>query len=183
MSRARLPVHVRWLIRRDFAEVMEIERDNPPAWTEENFLDVLRQRNTIGMVAVAKGSNWPHSAETDPVVGFIIYELHKDWIQVLNLAVAKSCRRSWVGSQIIFELISKKLSSHRRTKITVDVRETNIAAQLFLASLGFLAVRIDRRLFGNRDCYRFEYRLPGTEQESPGLSPNRIALFIDGGNQ
>ena len=49
---AQLRVHIRWMIRRDMAEVLEIERgafEFP--WFEEEFIRCLRQRNCIGMVA------------------------------------------------------------------------------------------------------------------------------------
>ena len=34
----------------------------------------------------------------DRVVGFMIYELHKNRLQILNFAVADRCRRSGIGS-------------------------------------------------------------------------------------
>ena len=51
-GRLQVPVHIRWMIRRDMAEVLEIERaafEFP--WFEEEFIRCLRQRNCIGMVA------------------------------------------------------------------------------------------------------------------------------------
>ncbi len=45
-------VQIRWMIRRDMAEVLRIERESfEYHWTEEDFLCCLRQRNCIGMVA------------------------------------------------------------------------------------------------------------------------------------
>ena len=49
---AQLRVHIRWMIRRDMAEVLEIERgafEFP--WFEEEFIRCLRQRNCIGVAA------------------------------------------------------------------------------------------------------------------------------------
>ncbi len=63
----------------------------------------------------------------DRVVGFMIYELHKSRIHVLNFAVAEDCRRRGVGSQMIAKLAAK-LSSQRRSRIVLEVRETNLAA-------------------------------------------------------
>src|SRR4051812_2604533 len=49
---AQLRVHIRWMIRRDMAEVLEIERSAFEfPWFEEEFIRCLRQRNCIGMVA------------------------------------------------------------------------------------------------------------------------------------
>ena len=47
----QLRVHIRWMIRRDMAEVLDIERqcfEFP--WTEDEFINCLRQRNAIGMI-------------------------------------------------------------------------------------------------------------------------------------
>ena len=62
-------VHIRWMIRRDMPDVLEIERqDFEFPWIDEDFIRCLRQRNCIGMVA----------EHEDHVVGFMIYELHQE---------------------------------------------------------------------------------------------------------
>lgn len=44
-------VHIRWMIRRDMQEVLEIEKSGFEfPWSEEDFIRCLRQRNCIGMV-------------------------------------------------------------------------------------------------------------------------------------
>ena len=77
-DRSATGVHIRWMIRRDMPEVMRTERASfEYSWTEDDFLRCLRQRNCIGMVA-----------ETgDSIIGFMIYELHKTRLHVLNFAV------------------------------------------------------------------------------------------------
>lgn len=133
-AKAQVRIHIRWMIRRDMPEVMDIEHASFEApWCEEEFLRVLRQRNCIGMVA----------EYGERVVGFMIYELHKDKIHVLDLAVAPEFRRQQVGHQMIAKLVGK-LSSHRRTRITVDIHELHLAALLAFKSNGFLATHIIR---------------------------------------
>src|SRR3954469_24607477 len=122
----QLRVHIRWMIRRDMAEVLEIERgafEFP--WFEEEYIRCLRQRNCIGMVA----------EHGERVIGFMIYELHKTRLHLLNLAVAKQFRRRGTGEQMMAKLTGK-LSSQRRTRILLEVRETNLDAQLFFRQLG-----------------------------------------------
>ena len=71
-------VHIRWMIRRDMPSVLDIEsRCFEFAWSEDDFIRCLRQRNCIGMVA----------EEDNQVVGFMIYELHKNRLHILNFAV------------------------------------------------------------------------------------------------
>lgn len=149
-------VHIRWMIRRDMAEVMQIERESFEfPWFEEEFVRCLRQRNCIGMVA-------EHAEE---IVGFVIYELHKTKSHILNLAVKASRRRRSVGSQIVAKLVGN-LSSQRRTSMTLEIRETNVAAQVFFRSLGFKCESVLRDFYddSDEDAYLFRYQLdPDTE--------------------
>ncbi len=143
-------VHIRWLIRRDMPEVLQIESESFEfPWQEEEFLRCLRQRNCIGMVAEA----------CDRVVGFMVYELDKTRLHVLNFAVASDLRRQGVGAAMVAKLIGK-LSIRRRTHITLEVRETNLAAQLFFRSQGFRAVRVLREFYEDtpEDAYFMQYR-------------------------
>ena len=136
-ERDLMRVHIRWMIRRDMPEVLQAEQSSFEfAWTEEDFLRCLRQRNCIGMVA----------EQGERVVGFMIYELHKNKLHILNFAVHPRFRRFGVGTQMVAKLISK-LSSHRRTRITLEVRETNLSAQLFFRCQGFKAVRVLRAFY------------------------------------
>ena len=91
-QKQQLRVHIRWMIRRDMPEVLGIEAESFEfPWLEEDFIRCLRQRNCIGMVA----------EHDDRVVGFMIYELAKNRIQVLNFATAAEHRRRGVGTQMI----------------------------------------------------------------------------------
>ena len=56
----------------------------------------------------------------------------------LNFAVHEDFRRRGVGGQMIGKLIGK-LSHQRRSRIMLEVRETNLPAQLFFRTLGFRA--------------------------------------------
>src|SRR3954464_11259589 len=115
-EKEQIRVHIRWMIRRDMPEVLQAEQECfEYSWNEEDFLRCLLQRNCIGMVA----------EQGEKVVGFMIYELHKAKLHILNFAVIPRHRRARVGTQMVAKLISK-LSSHRRTRITLEVRETNL---------------------------------------------------------
>ena len=168
-EKEQVRVHIRWMIRRDMPEVLQTEQESfEYAWTEEDFLRCLRQRNCIGMVAEAG----------EKVVGFMIYELHKSKLHILNFAVHPSWRRSGVGSQMVAKLISK-LSSHRRTRITLEVRETNLGAQLFFRSLSFRAVRVLRGFYADsgEDAFLMQYRLADDLGDDLDEAVNRIAQY------
>ena len=143
-------VHIRWMIRRDMPEVLAIEGESFEfPWLEDDFIRCLRQRNCIGMVA----------EHEDRVVGFMIYELHKTRIHVLNFAVDEDYRHRGVGSQMIAKLTGK-LSSQRRSRIVLEVRETNLPAQLFFRENGFRAVSVLRSYYADtpEDAYLMQFR-------------------------
>jgi ribosomal-protein-alanine N-acetyltransferase len=168
-EKEQVRVHIRWMIRRDMPEVLQTEQASFEfAWTEEDFLRCLRQRNCIGMVA----------EQGEKVIGFMIYELHKTKLHILNFAVHPGARRIGIGGQMVSKLISK-LSSHRRTKITLEVRETNLPAQLFFRSQGFRAVRVLRAYYedSGEDAFLMQYQLADEPCEEMDETVNRIAQY------
>ena len=145
----RLRIHVRWMIRRDMREVLDVEREAFEfPWSDEDFTRCLRQRNCIGMVAESG----------DSVVAFMIYELHRSRLHVLNFAVARSHRRLGVGTRMMEKLVGK-LSPERRSRIVLEVRETNLPAQLFFRSLGFRAISVLKDFYQDttEDAYLMHY--------------------------
>lgn len=148
-----VPVHVRWMIRRDLPDVVAIESqvfDFP--WSEDDFLAALRERNCIGMVADFNGV----------VTGYMVYSVRRSRLKINNFAVAHGHRRCGVGSQMVCKLICR-LSQQRRRAIVVNVRETNLSAQLFFQAQGFLATGVIRGHYKDsaEDAYTMQYTLNG----------------------
>ena len=164
-------VHIRWLVGRDMAEVLEIEEESFEfPWSEEDYQRCLRSRNCIGMVAEFHGQ----------VVGYMIYELGKSKIQLLNIATAYQYRRCGVATQMIAKLIGK-LSLQRRNRITLEIRETNLPAQLFFRSVGFRATQILKNFYEQmqEDAYLMQYRhTPETHAEVYCETHNRIIQYL-----
>lgn len=140
-------MHVRWLVRRDMPEVLEIENASFEfPWSESDFVSCLRLRNVIGMVA-------EHERE---IVGFMIYELNKIDVHVLNIAVHPRFRRALVGTTMLEKL---KAKLNKRRYITAEVRETNYAAQLWLKSCDFVCFEQVKNFYDETHevAYRFRY--------------------------
>jgi len=159
------------MIRRDMPEVMRTERASfEYSWTEDDFLRCLRQRNCIGMVA----------EQGDSIIGFMIYELHKTRLHVLNFAVHPAARRSGIGGMLVGKLIYKMVS-HRRQKVTLAVRERNLPAQVFFRGHGFKATRLLRKYYedSGEDAYQMELLAPTYEpfDDLDGAVVNRIAQY------
>lgn len=158
-------VHIRWMIRRDMPEVLEIEdRSFEFAWSEEDFIRCLRQRNCIGMVA----------EHDERVVGFMIYELHKNRLHILNFAVHPEFRRHGVATCMVRKLVGK-LSPQRRNRILLEIRETNLAAQLFFRESGFRAISVLRDFYEDtpEDAYLMQYRYRASDAEA-GAADQRL---------
>lgn len=132
-----LKIHQRWMIRRDFPEVLAIESasfDCP--WCEGEFLVAFRRRTCIGMVAEL--GDW--------VVGFMVFELHATRLELLDFAVHPDFRLNGIGRQMVGKLAGK-LSGYRRTRLDVAVRESNLPALLFFRACGLKAVGLSREHF------------------------------------
>ena len=148
-TRNRREIVNRWMCRDDLPAVLAIEDDsfsNP--WSEEDFVQTLRQRNVIGQVAT-------HGGE---ILGYSVYELYRTRIEILSFAVARKDRRQGVGSQIIRKLIGK-LSHARRRCLDATVRETNLEAQQFLRTQGFRAVEVFADYYDDIDIDEDAYKM------------------------
>ena len=80
---------------------------------------------------------------------------------------------------MIAKLIGK-LSSHRRTKITLAVRESNLNAQLFFRAEDFRALKVLRNYYedSGEDAYLMQFRISDAElNEEIEETVNRIAQY------
>ncbi|XZE20883.1 GNAT family N-acetyltransferase [Pirellulaceae bacterium SH449] len=145
------PVDIRWMIRRDMDEVLEIEKqsfDDP--WQKKDFIERLRVPNNIGMVFTYQ----------EVVAGYVVYTLHKRSLEILNLAVHPEYRRCSAGTLLI-ERLQYKVNGHfRRDHITALVRETNLPAQMLLSKNHFICDGIIKGAYRahDEDAYSFTYR-------------------------
>jgi len=133
-------MQIRWMIRRDMPQVLAIERRvylDP--WTERDFIAAIQQQDHIGMVAEIG----------ELPAGFMVYAMRKKHIEIVNLAVDPAYQRQGIGSRMVARIIGKP--SRNRREIQANVRERNLAAQLFLREIGFRAERI---IPG--DCYGWD---------------------------
>jgi [ribosomal protein S18]-alanine N-acetyltransferase len=99
--------------------------------------------------------------------------LYKTKLHLLNLSVCPSFHRKDIGTQMVNKLFSK-LSKDRRSRITVEIRETNLAAQMFFKNLGFRAFSVlrDRYNDTDEDTYVMQYWFKNDNVEN--VPVNRI---------
>lgn len=145
---------LRWMVKSDMDQVMGIETHTYPedqAWTQEEFLKVLRRKECIGMVAEWRGA----------IVGYTVYGLTDQKIEILNLTVHPDLLRRGIGTTMLSKLKSKLYARKSRTKIQLNIRESNTGGQVFFRERGFLWVKTRNRFYGTgpaaEDAYRMEY--------------------------
>ena len=147
-QKERLRVRIRQMILLDISEVLRIEKGSFwPCWTEKDFLSCFPGKSKsqhhyyTGMVAEIG----------EKIVGFMVYELYEDRIEVVNFVVCPDNRRKRIGSQMITMLASKLVSKlpTNRTKIVLRVRDHNENAQLFFRAQEFKAINSIRNYYKN----------------------------------
>lgn len=145
-------VQIRWIIKRDLPDVLVIEKESfEYPWLTSDFTNCLCQRNCIGLVAEFQ----------EKIVGYMIYEIRRTKLRMMNLCVSKAFLRNGVGEQIIVSM-KRQLSRIRRSSIVLDVRESNLVAQQFFRSQGFKATGIAHDFYdeNSEDAFMFEYQIP-----------------------
>ena len=130
--------HHRWIANSDKLSILAIERKSYEfSWGREFFDSVLSCRSVIGKCVQFHGnSNEP--------LGYMIYDLGKESIRLLNLAVNPIHRRRGVGSSLLTSLQSKIAGEKfpRRIRILATVEEHNDAAIALLVNSGFIGVSL-----------------------------------------
>lgn len=144
-------LRIREMTPDDIEAVMDIETmsyDNP--LNERQLKKYLRRRNMAGFVSVL----------SDEIIGFILIEIFKSHFHLIDVAVHSDHIRQGVGKQLM-AFVTGRLSSSKKTSLSVHVRETNLAAQLYLKACGLKAVTVIRNFYQDtgEDCYKMEYRL------------------------
>lgn len=116
-------LHIRWMVNRDLPDVVNLD---VAEWTAEDFTNTLRNKHKVGLVI----------EENDAVAGFIVYQLHKKYLHIQNIA--------WTNPRVLIALLTKmqqKLCSHRRTRLIWYVNEYSNPAFLDLvAKQGFASI-------------------------------------------
>lgn len=155
---------VRWLIRRDMPNVLEISAAGSDPRTETELVKLLRNRNCIGLVAEAEDDG-------QRAVAFIIYSLHKNNLHIETMAVHPELRRRGLGTAMIDKL-KGKLSDQRRTAIDIEISEADLPTQQFLRARQFRCEHLQRGgWMDGRD--RLEFRFSSLKRSAALIKPRQ----------
>jgi len=142
-------VRIRWLIRKDMPRVLEIDSELGIEDDESEYLELLRKRNGIGMVAEVKGL----------AVAYVVYMLHNRSIEILHFAVDPHYCGRGVGRKFM-DYMASKLAVRNRDHLTISVNEYNVELQVFLKAVGFRCVSSERGFFDGADRLEFRRKAP-----------------------
>lgn len=142
--------YIRWMIHRDVDAVMEIERHSfCDPWTMDELICQFRNRNCIGMIIESHGDT----------VGYMVYELHRDRLEILRMAVHQDHRLEKFGSKML-EKLKSKLSPDRRNRLEMIIHEEQLEAQVFLRANGFRCTHPIRNFYvDGESAYFFQFAI------------------------
>jgi len=121
------------------AGVLAIERTSfPSAWSADSYLRELRNPSSHYCVARL-------GAE---VIGYAGMWVIGDEAHVSTIAVHSDRRRQGLGERLMLHLMSVA-RQYQAALMTLEVRETNLSAQALYRKLGFQAVTVRTRYYGD----------------------------------
>jgi ribosomal-protein-alanine N-acetyltransferase len=126
---------IRLMTRHDWPAVLDIEAASfPNPWTEVELHAAVTSRNVLALVAA--------DTPNGEVLGYLLYQLRRRHLRLLNLAVAPARRRAGVGTSLVGALLARAGAGMSRRSVAAAVGERNDGGHRFLAALGFKAVRL-----------------------------------------
>ncbi len=127
----------------DLAEVMAIERECfPNPWPENTFRGEIQNEGlSHPMVAVEPASG--------AIVGYVVYWLVRDEVQINNVAVHPAFRRRHIGEAMMNRILDDARARGGRYAV-LEVRLSNDAARdLYERKLGFVFLDIRAAYYTN----------------------------------
>lgn len=136
----------------DLEAIARIEEQSfPNAWPRRRLWRWLRHPSVFGRVILL-------ARDENEVVGFFLCVREHERYYLANLAVATAHRRRGAGRFMLraLELLALEDGALR---IELDVRETNLPAQLLYRDAGYRATHIRSGFYEGEDGYRMERTL------------------------
>jgi ribosomal protein S18 acetylase RimI-like enzyme len=126
-------------------------------FTDEEYLQRLRKWRCPAVGAVVDGK----------LIAWLITEREKELTTLWAMAVANGHDRRKIGSRLL-QWLKTDCAEAGSTLIRTSVRETNLAAQLFLKSGGLQAVKVLRKHFPQKeDGYVMDNGVRGCSRTRP----------------
>jgi ribosomal-protein-alanine N-acetyltransferase len=113
----------------DLDEVMAIERTSfRHPWSSRFFLEELQVACARSVLAEINGK----------IVGYVLFWLLPEEVDIHNIAVHTAFRRQGIG-HVLLQQVAEQARSRNSSRITLEVRVSNLPAQKLYQSLGFVS--------------------------------------------
>jgi len=117
------------MVPADLDEVMAIERTSfRHPWSSNFFLEELQVACARSVLAQLN----------DKIVGYVLFWLLPETVDIHNIAVHTGFRRQRIGQALLRQVFEQARSRHS-SRVTLEVRVSNIAAQKLYESVGFVS--------------------------------------------
>ena len=117
------------MVPADLDEVMAIERTSfRHPWSSNFFLEELQVACARSVLAQLN----------DKIVGYVLFWLLPETVDIHNIAVHTEFRRRRIGQALLRQVFEQARSRHS-SRVTLEVRVSNIAAQKLYESVGFVS--------------------------------------------
>jgi len=125
----------------DIPSILEIEHDSQPEpWTGRAFQEEISRAGSYLLAAWVRTLSEPSGGgPSGEIAGYICFWSVQEEIQILNIAVRKALRRRGIARRLIEQAIRAGLEQHARI-VSLEVRESNLAARKLYESCGFRVV-------------------------------------------
>lgn len=120
---------IRLATETDLRALEQLDAHGSAGWTSEAFANELKLGWSRVWVCEVAGQ----------VRGFIVTWSVADEIQILNLATDPKHRRQGIARSLLVA-VTKLADEEHKSRVTLEVRRSNLGAQLFYAALGFRQV-------------------------------------------
>lgn len=131
----------------DIEGIMAIERDSfPRTWSAAGYRHELTANQQAHYVVLEVVKESQSAAEEGAVVGYAGHWIVADEAHVSTIAVAPRWRRKGLGALLLLWIIYHALA-RGASVVTLEVRESNGAAQSLYANYGFVTVGRRRRYY------------------------------------
>jgi ribosomal-protein-alanine N-acetyltransferase len=132
-------VSFRPMVPEDLDEVMAIERTSfRYPWSSRFFLEELQVPCARSVLALIDGK----------IVGYVLFWLLADEVDVHNIAVHANFRRQGIGQALLRQVLAQ---ARQRTssRVTLEVRVSNMPAQKLYQSVGFVCTGLRKAYYSD----------------------------------
>jgi len=133
--------HIAPMRSQDLQDVLAVEQfayEFP--WTHGNFVDSMRAGHSAWTLRDAAGG----------LVAYAVVMIALDEAHLLNLTVAPNCRRFGFGWRML-EAMAENARGYGARTMLLEVRPSNVAAQVMYARYGFVRIGTRRGYYPARD--------------------------------